>query len=153
MREYKYRAWYKELKKIIVVQHIDFILETVVFVDTDNMDLAVANSKDIELMQFTGGYDDNKAEIYIGDIIFSENEDGFCIFLAEYGEYEKMPETIFGAYYLKPLKHFDFLYEKEEWSENDKTTTEFVNKYNPDHKSFVIIGNKYENPELLEEIK
>lgn len=54
MREYKYRAWYKELKKIIVVQHIDFILETVVFVDTDNMDLAVANSKDIELMQFTG---------------------------------------------------------------------------------------------------
>ena len=148
MREIKFRAWYKEEKKMLPVQNLDFLCEYANVREPHN--LYLWDFKDIELMQFTGGYDDNKAEIYIGDIIFSENEDGFCIFLAEYGEYEKMPETIFEAYYLKPLKHFDFLYEKEEWSGNDKTTTEFVNKYNPDHKSFVIIGNKYENPELLE---
>ena len=148
MREIKFRAWSSGRKEMAEVESIHF-KGNAVYLISKYLRL-VANLDETELMQFTGGYDDNKAEIYIGDIIFSENEDGFCIFLAEYGEYEKMPETIFRAYYLKPLKRFDFLYEKEEWSENDKTTTEFVNKYNPDHKSFVIIGNKYENPELLE---
>ena len=149
MREIGFRAWNHSIRELKEVLSINFTGKYCVVDRAEKIDLWYYKNEEIKLMQFTSTFDDDGTGIYEGDIIFSENEDGFCLFLVKFGENEKLPETVFTSFYLKHLKCFEFLYEEEASSENDETTTEFVNKYNPDHKSFVIIGNKYENPELL----
>ena len=103
----------------------------------------------VEVMTSVGVFDDDQNEIYKDDIVFCNNEDGFCLYIVEFGEYEKMPEAVFNAYYLKPLKQFDFSYEVEHWNENDVPALDIIENYNPNQKNFLVIGNKHENPELL----
>ena len=141
MREIKFRAWHKILKRMIVVLQIDFTLEIIVFFDNIKNDLGYVKFKDIELMQFTNTYDDDKTEICEGDILFYDTDDGFRI-----GEI--FSDSVFRGFRLCPRISYEFSFEDDEY--NDKSIIEFVKKYNPEHKNFIIIGNKYENPELLE---
>ena len=143
MKEIKYRAWNKHSKEMLEIIQINF---------RDNyLDYSDVNSengtrrlllKEVELMQFTNTYDDDKTEICEGDILFYDTDDGFRIA-------EIFSDSVFSGFRLYPRISYEFSFEDDEY--NNKDTIEFVKKYNPEHKNFVIIGNKYENPELLEE--
>ena len=141
MREIKFRAWDKVEKKMGEVRILDFVCQMVQVKSGKFFDMW--GFENIELLQFTGTYDDDKSEIWQGDILFSVTEDGFCLYLVK-------TESIFSGFYLAPVKHVDFSYEEKYQDENNSETIEFVKKYNPEHKSFFIIGNIYENPELME---
>ena len=150
MKEIKFRAWSRGRKEIKKVLSINFTGKYYVVDRAEKIDLWYYENEEIKLMQFTGTYDDDGTEIYEGDIIFSENEDGFCLFLVKFGENEKLPETVFASFYLKPIKQFEFSYEADSWNENDVSAIDIIEKYNPEQKDFFIIGNKFQNPELLE---
>lgn len=87
--------------------------------------------KNGEYMQYTGLKDKQDQEIYEGDILqAANNENGFY-------------EVVWHDDGFKKVFYFIRKYEGHEWPE--KT-------YLPIHpKSFMVVGNIYENPELLED--
>ena len=121
----KFRAWDKELQTMLDVSLIDFKKRVLVgehwkFGETNFMSF-----DEIELMQSTGLKDKNGKEVFIGDIIKCTRGCLHEVYLEkEYGG------TFIGgmpAIYLKGLR------EGYAWTEDEE-----------------IIGNVYENPELLE---
>ena len=121
----KFRAWDKELQTMLDVSLIDFKKRVLVgehwkFGETNFMSF-----DEIELMQSTGLKDKNGKEVFIGDIIKCTRGCLHEVYLEkEYGG------TFIGgmpAVYLKGLR------EGYAWTEDEE-----------------IIGNIYENPELLE---
>ena len=64
---------------------------------------------------------------------------------------EIFSDSVFSGFRLYPRISYEFSFEDDEY--NDESTIEFVKKYNPEHKNFIIIGNKYENPDLLEMVE
>lgn len=125
MREIKLRAWEKNLKAMISVDSIDFKARLI------NMESAWRMFEEIELMQYTGLKDKNGVEIYEGDIVQPSNraKDRFVIVWKDSGFQRKYT--------------FIRKYDGEEWEE-----TTHLPIYPSGH---VVIGNIYENPELLEE--
>lgn len=121
----KFRAWDKELQTMLDVSLIDFKKRVLVgehwkFGETNFMSF-----DDIKLMQSTGLKDKNGKEVFIGDIIKCTRGCPHEVYLVkEYGG------TYIGgmpAIYLKGIR------EGYAWTEHEE-----------------IIGNIYENPELLE---
>ncbi len=132
MREIKFRAWDKELAEMNRVTSIHFIdefnknkgYEDVVYVE-GQID-ATPLSK-IELMQDTGLKDKNGKEIYEGDIIKNNFAETIgSIMFADCG------------YWIKTINKDIF----------DNTIYHVLGQY--DGEVLEIIGNIYENPELLE---
>ena len=135
MREIKFRAWDKEEQEML---------------DWDkffNLDIAqVFESKGswgIYPMQYTGQKDKNGVEIYDGDIDQAENGDkNVIVFLLKAGTYCVMPMDIY--------LNNDY--------QNEAFSQEFMYGFGYDlffdnltpGKYLNIIGNIYENPELLE---
>ena len=125
-REIKYRAWLKEEKKIVIVETIDFSEKSIQYLEKNEIIdaylLRTTFLEDIELMQNTGIKDKNGIEIYEGDIV-----------ICKYG-----PEITMEV----------------KWVDEGFRT---LGKYNGDNyvgyvkNSAEVIGNIYENPELLEE--
>lgn len=121
----KFRAWDKELQTMLDVSLIDFKKRVLVgehwkFGETNFMSF-----DDIKLMQSTGLKDKNGKEVFIGDIIKCTRGCPHEVYLVkEYGG------TYIGgmpAIYLKGIR------EGYAWTEHEE-----------------ILGNVYENPELLE---
>lgn len=120
----RYRAWDSWRKRMSVVDRI--------YIDTEGVRLYDdfgeywRNFRDIELMQSTGLKDKNGKEVFVGDIIKCTRGCLHEVYIEkEYGG------TYFGgmpAVYLKDLR------EGYAWTEHEE-----------------IIGNIYENPELLED--
>lgn len=124
----KFRAWHKIWKELGKVKRIRFDDEgniSTVFIQSETLG-SNAYLKDIELMQSTGLKDKNGKEVFVGDIIKCTRGCPHEVYLEkEYGG------TFIGgmpAIYLKGL-----LSEGYAWTEHEE-----------------IIGNIYENPELLE---
>lgn len=137
MREIKFRAWDKKLKKMVFTGfHV--IGEVTCFeliyqhcYETKGDDPTFGRLKDIELMQYTNLKDSKDVEIYEGDVL--ENIKGHR-FVMEYGG------LAFGCRGLTPYANgfVEFSY--------DTITNPKITKMS----ELEIIGDIYENPELLE---
>ena len=120
----KYRAWDKEFKEMVQVNAL-VLDEQVIKATYKNGNVVKEDMKNYELMQSTGLFDKNGKEVFVGDIVKCTRGCLHEVYLEkEYGG------TFIGgmpAIYLKGLR------EGYAWTEHEE-----------------IIGNIYENPELLE---
>ena len=130
MREIKFRAWVKEKKAIFEVISIDYVTKKVTYLlERVGHLLSIRDAKfnDVELMQYTGLKDKNNKEIYEGDILFES-----------FGE----------RYYKVVFENGGFRAEfKGDFDEHSFDLIDVV------AQGCEIVGNIYENPELMEEVR
>lgn len=144
MREIKFRAFYKPRRLMLNVLSIDFINQWVElecpYEDLEGGDNISAMFHEIELMQYTGVKDKNGVEIYEGDLFRSGpsyNERSFRV------NWEDEDARFLGIGYGKDSERVP----------GEKYVC-YVGVYNKLKNNTVeVIGNIYENPELLEEDK
>lgn len=127
----KHRAWDKELQTMLDVYLIDFKKGVLVgehwkFGETNFMSF-----DEIELMQSTGLFDKNNKEIFEGDII-ANGPDVMCM---------KRHNTL--GFYVEKKGKVEFIADCAVLEEFEEDAKEIAD-------SLEIIGNIYENPELLE---
>ena len=148
MREIKFRAWSSGRKEMVKVESIHF-KGNAVYLISKYLRL-VANLDETELMQFTNTYDDDKTEIYEGDIMLCDTEDGPCLYQIKFGTTSN--DNILTSFYFDFIRLLDCYVDISNPDENDgnEKDIELYTKYNPNGENFIVIGNIYENPELLE---
>lgn len=129
MKEFKMKAWLKKEKKMVAIIGIDLNYQYIRYTDDGNLfkdDYKIADFKDVELLQYIGMKDKNNKEVYEGDILKLRDNHGIQL-----------------------VKYHD------EWSafilESQKDTSVGVLGLYFDKEDFEIIGNAYENSELLGE--
>lgn len=125
----KFRAWDKELQTMLDVPLIDFKKRVLVGEHWKFGETNFVSFDEIELMQSTGLKDKNGKEIFEGDILCDEGleqEDEFVYVTVSYREGMWVCDQI-----------------TDELCGYGGALNEFSNDYS-------IIGNIYENPELLE---
>ena len=130
MREIKFRAWVKEKKEIFEVILINYVSKKVTYiVERTGHLLNIRHDKfnDIELMQYTGLKDKNNKEIYEGDIVKLRANHGIGV-VKYYDEW--------GAFVVEYIKH-------------RQLAVLGMNYYKEDIE---ILGNIYENSELIKEV-
>ena len=128
MREYKLRAWYKPLKKMVKVGQITFEKGTWNY-ESDNREyvgVCIPYQPSFILMQYTGMKDINGTEIYEGDIV----KDQYCIYEVVYDG---------NGYYVKVVRVL------KECGTQKGLLYDLSN-----YEDLEVIGNIYENLELLE---
>ena len=117
-----YRAWDKKLKKMFEVSFIDF--DTKLIGLNIDLEVIIFDFEDVNLMQSTGLHDKNGKEVFVGDIIKCTRGCPHEVYLEK--EYGGAYVGGMPAIYLKGIK------EGYAWTGAEE-----------------IIGNIYENPELL----
>ena len=137
MREknsFKFRAWLKSIGEMVEVLEIDFYNKEVAYIWTEQVsDYELEQTRevdkidDLDLMQYTGLKDKNGVEIYEGDVISELSEQG------EDWANHILAEVVW---------HKVGFYGKEKGHEPEYPITEFVKGE--------VIGNIWENPELIE---
>jgi len=146
MREIKFRAWDKIVSKMRTVAGIDLFVPRVVFSYKEGVDDFIPKERMLEdciLMQYTGLKDKNGKEIYEGDVVeyqyFNTSEQEIRkseVKLMSIGDVNRNIE----AYY-------PFCYSiSGSYKEKEREITEC---YLTPSNDCEIIGNIYENPELL----
>ena len=129
-RDIKFRAWVKDRKAIFEVVLINYVTKKVTYLfERVGHLLNIRHEKfnDIELMQYTGLNDKNGKEIYEGDILFES-----------FGE----------RYYKVVFENGSFRAEFEgDFEEHSFDLIDVV------AQGCKIVGNIYENPELLKVIE
>lgn len=129
----KYRAWDKELKTMLDVSLIDFKKRVLVGEHWEFGETNFMGFDEIELMQSTGLKDKNGQEIFEGDIL--ELKDcGETI-----GNVKVCWDDLLGLVQLDAI----IVDEKEP----------MYKVVDDEDYSYIVVGNIYENPELLEDIK
>lgn len=125
----KFRAWHNELGRMMSISDMWFNVDSLGEIGLNDAvmnDYITVSPDEIELMQSTGLKDKNGKEVFVGDIIKCTRGCPHEVYLEkEYGG------TYIGgmpAIYLKGIR------EGYAWTEHEE-----------------IIGNIYENPELLED--
>ena len=133
MREIKFRAWDKSSKVIREVSNINWFDE-LVYLDEKTSGEGVRRSlDDVDLMQFTGLLDKNGIEIYEGDILRCSRD------------------------YWDKTRNLVVEWHTDCWSllnTDDPVGSEVMNhnsSFNVPEYEREVIGNIYENPELLED--
>lgn len=120
MREIKFRCWDKENKEMLDVEYLHWDDCTGEFSIRTTMYSDYFGPSDMILMQYTGLKDKNGKEIYEGDIVK-------------------------GMFYGFPMPEYDYIFQIY-WDEKEKG---FMANYF-ESSECEVIGNIYENPELLE---
>ena len=136
----KYRVWVKTEKRMVFSDDIlgidyenkEIVTQQVYFENglPDNRDIYCYDFDEIELTQSTGLKDKNGKEIFEGDILACETDD------------EVINLNIFWD-----EEHALFMFESKKYNEQEPLAELVENNTYP----FEIIGNVYENPELLED--
>ena len=130
MREIKFRAWLKEDKKMVNVETMDFTDKSMQYLKRSEIINAYIlrreSDDDVELMQYTGVKDKNGKEIYEGDILFFRDENMKYIVVWQDA-----------AFIIKSIEIRKYS-EKMCWLDDTEICCE-------------IVGNIYENKNLLEE--
>ena len=136
MREIKFRAWLKEDKKMVNVETMDFTDKSIQYLKRSKIIntyiLRRESFDDVELMQYTGLKDKNGKEIYEGDIIKYKSP------------YNRRLNHISPVKSLETEASFGI---KDIYGNEIPLYTISANNY------FEVIGNIYENKNLLEENK
>ena len=132
MREIKFRAWDKEEKKMydVLCLNIGFGRKEIDENDIDNPELCVGTEcVSVEIMQYTGLKDKNGKEIYEGDIVDTaiQQYKGQIPYGEQTGEVYFKNDGL-GQFMIRNKWTNDLMYHKKELE---------------------VIGNIYENPELL----
>ena len=131
-REIKFRAWVKkekEMTKVLALETRDYATLNVLYNDNSKCTLGMFA---VEIMQYTGLKDKNGKEIYEGDII----------------KY-KFPYDI----RLKHIRPVKFLETEASFGIKDRYGNEIPLYTISANNYFEVIGNIYENKNLLEENK
>jgi len=144
-REIKFRAWDKIKNKIYLIAGISFTNNDV-WLRINDKQIMGANFSEIKLMQYTGLKDKNDKEIYEGDVIqFLWEEDSCWGKAGTYKGYIGFNQGAFEVIYIS--RDEITVFDDGSWHENSKSD---------DMQSFIswseeieVIGNIYENPELL----
>ena len=135
MREIKFRAWHKEKRILREVCEISFSGEYVILEGFGSFGAIEASATDVELMQYAGVKDQNNAEIYEGDIVQFDPQSpcGDEFYNPRDGE---IGEVIFdfGSLVVRPI-------------DKKRESLRFSLSELGD---WVVVGNIYENPELLQ---
>lgn len=145
MREIKFRAWHKKEKKMYRVFGLFLEKKEISIPDWDL--ITFPSFKEVELMQFIGLHDKNGKEIYSGDIVkgYFEKKDGrklrmigevcwdFIGFSFKVVQGDKKRKGM--------INYFNFIE-----SDYTKKANDLDSPFFEDYK---VIGNKFENPELL----
>lgn len=129
----KYRAWMKSLKWMCDVTNISFDSKFVDICqqgDTERYTEMSVEFDEVKLMQSTVLKDKNCREIFEGDILAFETDD------------EVIKVNVFWD-----EEHALFMFESKKYNEQEPLAELVENNTYP----FEIIGNIYENPELLED--
>ena len=124
-REIKFRMWHKKSKKMFDVESINFKDRSLNMWNSEMYTLSTFSLDDVVLMQYTELHDKNGKEIYEGDIIKVDYNVQIYIFEVKYNK----KEACFRMYY-EDLSFMDFDID--------------------DEGLYEVIGNIYDNPELLE---
>jgi len=138
-REIKFRAWDKKEKMMCYVSLIDFENSTCVLIyPTKTYKEEDKSFSEVKLMQYTGLKDKNGKEIYEGDILKSVTLDGKV-----HHEPVKFHEGCFCKLTTLPPNN------RKRWSSLR------IHLYDDMDIliAYEVVGNVFENPELLEELK
>ncbi len=130
MRRIKFRAWFKVLKRMYLVKDMKFQRNGNITILTNNN--GGTYPVNYELMQFTGLKDKNGKEIYEGDIIYMKDN----------GNRKRHGKI------LVKFENCEFFAEKidKEVIEEGESLGNFRFR---DVYEIEVMGNMYENPELL----
>lgn len=129
-RDIKFRAWVKDRKAIFEVVLINYVTKKVTYLlERVGHLLSIRHEKfnDIELMEYTGLKDKNNKEIYEGDILFESFGERYYKVIFENGSFRAEFKGDFEEH------SFDLIDVAAQGCE--------------------IVGNIYENPELLKVIE
>lgn len=141
MREFKFRAWDRDKKRFWTQKEMN---ETGGFYYSYGL---TPDEDDFDLMQYTGLKDKNGKEIYERDIVHK---------ISWYAN-ERMGKDweVTGDVYYKKGIYFVrcSVFEGDQWNGGlvHKKLAEVVSDFEPEEFSCEIIGNIYENPELMED--
>nr|DAV26546.1 MAG TPA: YopX protein [Caudoviricetes sp.] len=128
MKKIKFRAFFKIDEQIYEVASIDFLNKEVTLWDKETAVNFEASFEDIELLQYTGANDKRGVEIYEGDIVK---------FVSRLDDSKRMGTVRYwagdAAFLIECEREIFFLF-------HDALNRE-------------VIGNIYENPEILKDIK
>ena len=150
MREIKFKAYLKKEKKIYKVIRISFWTDEIYLsVYKDGLYSYSLNENEVELLQCIGEKDKTGKELYEGDIVKFRYKD--WIYNPKTGKH-KFGFCEATGY----IKYANGEYQVEQITGKDTLAGNAF--YSPDGREFnwnelEIIGNRFENPELMEEDK
>ena len=153
MNNVEFRVWSKLENKMYGVYRLDSVYISII---ENNQFKQLPNDVEyVDLMQYTDCTDSKGKMIFEGDILRSSNENGTFLQLIGFGDSEREYDSI-----LKGFKIIDgYTLENDDYEiiECKPLTQELVKKYdipviekeNIIMDGWWVIGNKWENPELM----
>ena len=153
MNNVEFRVWSKLENKMYGVYRLDSVYISII---ENNQFKQLPNDVEyVDLMQYTDCTDSKGKMIFEGDILLSSNENGTFLQLIGFGDSEREYDSI-----LKGFKIIDgYTLENDDYEiiECKPLTQELVKKYdipviekeNIIMDGWWVIGNKWENPELM----
>lgn len=157
MNNVEFRIWSKLENKMYGVYRLDS--KHISIIQNNQFKQLPNDVEYVELMQYTDCTDSKGKMIFEGDILLSSNENGTFLQLIGFGDSEREYDCM-----LKGFKIIDgYTLENDDYeiSECKSLTQELIKKNNipiVERENIImdgewVIGNKHQNPELMELIK